>query len=119
MRGSVDTPMAISAAMTRLAGMEEQLSEQLVPHKVRMKGEDKDYELPVAVVGAGWAQLSCAYFLAQMSYPVTVFGTAEECSEAERRILEKLGVRFAEGEPDRDAFATVYPECFPIKTLDV
>lgn len=50
---------------------------ELIPRKVRMKGEDKDYELPAAIVGSGWAQLSCAYFLAQMSYPATVFGTAD------------------------------------------
>ena len=118
MRGSVDTPMAIGAAMTRLAGMEEQLSEQLVPHKVRMKGEDKDYELPVAVVGAGWAQLSCAYFLAQTGYPVTVYGEPELCSPAEREIMEKLGVRFAEGSPEEDAYAAVYPALFPIKKKD-
>ena len=57
MRGSVDTPMEISAAMTRLAELEQELSDELVPHKARMKGEDKDYDLPVAVVGAGYAQL--------------------------------------------------------------
>ena len=118
MRGTVDRPMEIGGTMKRLAELEEGYIDELIPRKVRLKGEDKDYELPVAIVGSGWAQLSCAYFLAQMSYPVTVFGTAEPCSEAERTILEKLGVRFAEGEPDRDAFATVYPECFPIKKKD-
>ena len=118
MRGSVDAPMEISAAITRLADMEQQLSQELVPHKVRMKGEEKDYDLPVAVVGAGYAQLSCAYFLAQMSYPVTVFGTAELCSPAERSIMEKLGVRFAEGCPEPGAYAAVYPELFPIQKKD-
>ena len=118
MRGTVDLPMEIAETVTRLAGREAEYIDELIPRKVRMKGEDKDYELPVAVIGSGWAELSCAYFLAQMSYPVTVFGTAELCSEAERTILEKLGVRFAGGEPDRDAFATVYPECFPIKKKD-
>ena len=118
MRGSVDTPMEISATMARLADREQHFCEQLIPRKVRMKGEDKDYDLPVAVVGSGYAQLSCAYFLAQMSYPVTVFGTAELANPAERQILEKLGVRFAEGSPEPGAFAAVYPELFPIKQKD-
>ena len=118
MRGSVDSPMKISAAMTRLAEKEQQFSQELVPHKVRMKGEDKDYDLPIAVVGSGYAQLSCAYFLAQMSYPVTVFGTAEHCNMAERTIMEKLGVRFSEGTPEKGAYAAFYPELFPIKKKD-
>ena len=118
MRGSVDTPMEISAAMTRLAEMEQQFSEELVPHKVRMKGEDRDYDLPIAVVGSGYAQLSCAYFLAQMSYPVTLFGTPELCNPAERNIMEKLGVRFEDGVPDSSAYAAVYPELFPIRKKD-
>jgi len=118
MRGSVDAPMEISSVMKRLADMEEQLWEKLVPHKVRMKGEDRDYELPVAVVGSGYAQLSCAYYLARMSYPVTVFGTAELCSPAERRILEQMGVRFAAGVPEKDAYAAIYPELDPIRRED-
>lgn len=118
MRGAVDSPMEISGAMTRLAAMEEELWEELVPHKVRLKGEDRDYALPVAVVGTGSAQLSCAYFLAQMGYPVTVFGGAELCSMAERRIMEALGVTFAEGGPETGDFAAVYPELFPIGKKD-
>ena len=118
MRGSVDMPMEISATMTRLAEMEERFCEELVPHKVRLKGENKDYELPVAVVGAGYAQLSCAFFLAQMGYPVTVFGREQPCSEAERRIMERLGVRFADGEPETNDFAAVYPDIYPVRKKD-
>ena len=118
MRGSVDTPMGISAAMTRLAEMEQHFIQELVPRKMRLKGEDKDYDLPVAVVGAGYAQLSCAYFLAQMSYPVTIFGAAELCSPAERSIMEKMGVQFAAGVPEKDAYAVVYPELFPVQKKD-
>ena len=118
MRGSVDTPMEISATMTRLADMQQELWEELVPHKVRLKGENKDYDLPVAIVGSGYAQLSCAYYLAQMSYPVTVFETAEFINQAERMILEELGVRFSDGSPKPEAFAAVYPELFPFKRKD-
>ena len=118
MRGSVDSPMEIGETMARLADREEALSDELVPTKVRLKGENKDYELPVAVVGAGYAQLSCAYFLAQMSYPVTVFGTAELCSAAEREIMERLGVRFSEGAPEEGAYAAVYPGELPIRKKD-
>ena len=41
MRGSVDTPMEISATMTRLADMQQELWEELVPHKVRLKGGEQ------------------------------------------------------------------------------
>jgi formate dehydrogenase beta subunit len=42
-------------------------------HIPRLKGPETTKEDPVAVVGAGPAGLSCAYYLAQMGYPVTVF----------------------------------------------
>ena len=118
MRGSVDSPMEIGETMASLAAREKELLEELVPTKVRLKGEDKDYDLPVAVVGAGYAQLSCAYFLAQMSYPVTVFGKVEHCNAAEREIMERLAVRFAEGAPEPGAYAAVYPGERPIRKKD-
>ena len=110
--------MEIGETMASLAAREKELLEELVPTKVRLKGEDKDYDLPVAVVGAGYAQLSCAYFLAQMSYPVTVFGKVEHCNAAEREIMERLAVRFAEGAPEPGAYAAVYPGERPIRKKD-
>ena len=113
MRGAIDSPMDIADTIKRLADMQNELKDELIPKKVRFKGEDKDYELCVAVRGAGYAELSCAYYLAQTGYPVTVFGAAPECSEPELYILQKLGVKFIEGEPDCEKFAAVYPDIFP------
>ncbi len=112
-RKSIDRPMEISAAMKMLADREEEFRDLLIPAKARMKGDPKDYDLPIAVRGTGPAELSCAYYLAQTGYPVTVFGSAPACSGAERYILEKLGVQFTEGEPEKDAFAAIYPDVFP------
>ncbi len=113
MRGAVDEPMEIAETMKRLAAMQSELADDLVPKKVRLKGENEDYDIPVAVRGTGLAELSCAYFLARTGYPVTVFGTKPECSDAELYILQKLGVKFAEGDPKTELFAAVYPDIFP------
>ncbi len=113
MRGAVDEPMEIVETMRKLAAMQSELADELVPKKVRLKGEDKDYDMPIAVRGTGYAELSCAYFMAQTGYPVTVFGTEPACSDAELYILKKLGVTFAEGEPDAERFTAVYPDIFP------
>ncbi len=45
----------------------------LYPQKIRHKGDEIDYTQKIAVIGAGPSGMSCAYFLANMSYPVTVF----------------------------------------------
>jgi formate dehydrogenase beta subunit len=42
-------------------------------HTPRLQKPEVRREDPVAVVGAGPAGVSCAYYLAQMGYPVTVF----------------------------------------------
>ena len=42
-------------------------------HEPKLKKSETKRDDPVAVVGAGPAGLSCAYYLAQMGYPVTVF----------------------------------------------
>ena len=110
MRNSIDYSMEISDTMAKLADMEEQYKDELIPVKVRNKGENKDYESAVAVVGTGYAELSCAYYLANMSYPVTVFGDEFNINGAEKYVLEKMGVKFAKGTPNKDEFAEIYPD---------
>lgn len=112
-RKGVDSSMNISAAMKMLADMEEEYKDELIPVKARMKGNPNDYDINIAVRGTGPAELSCAYYLAQTGYPVTVFGEKPKCSKAELYILKKLGVKFAKGEPGKDEFAAVYPDVFP------
>ncbi len=117
-RALVDAPMEIAETMRRLAEREEALKEKLVPQKVRMTGTDRDHPERIAVVGADYDALSCAYFLAVMGYPVTLFAEALCCNEAERYILERLGVNITAGEPDRARFAAVYPDIFAAKSTD-
>ena len=112
-RKGIDSPMNISSVMKMLSDREEEYKDELIPVKARMKGDPKDYDLRIAVRGVGPAELSCAYFLAQTGYPVTVFGENPGCSEAELYILEKSGVTFASGEPCREEFAAIYPDVFP------
>ena len=47
-----------------------------------------------------------------------ILGASAPCNAAERTILEKLGVRFTDGDPERVAYAAVYPELFPIRKKD-
>lgn len=66
-RGQVDTPISI-CALKRLAYDKANENEYTPPAPPERKYEEK-----VAVVGAGPAGLSAAYFLAKMGYSVTIF----------------------------------------------
>lgn len=72
-RGSVDEPIAIDEIKKYIAHQELNEKDRLIPKKVRHRGPDEDYTEKIAVVGAGPGGMSCAYFLANMGYPVTVF----------------------------------------------
>ena len=98
--------------MNRLAELQEKLEDKLVPNKVTMNGSGSEHREQIAVVGSDPAALSCAYYLAQTGYPVTLFADELPCSPAERRIMEKLGVTITSGEPEKDGFAAVYPDLF-------
>jgi NADPH-dependent glutamate synthase beta subunit-like oxidoreductase/NAD-dependent dihydropyrimidine dehydrogenase PreA subunit len=113
-RGEVDEPLAIDAIKMFIADQELDSGMRFVP-KVRsefdgtVKGANK-----VAVVGAGPAGLSCAYFLAVEGYRVTVlekervlggmltfgipaFRLDKDVIDAEIGILKELGVEFRTG----------------------
>ncbi|NMB42107.1 MAG: FAD-dependent oxidoreductase [Firmicutes bacterium] len=68
-RGELDDPVAIKALKRFAADWYFENIEQLPPPEPF----DLLYPQKVAVVGAGPCGLSCAYFLAQKGYPVTVF----------------------------------------------
>ena len=72
-RGGVDEPVAVDEIKKFIARQEMNAENRYVPAKIRHKGNEVDYTEKIAVIGAGPAGLSCAYFLAEMSYPVTVF----------------------------------------------
>jgi NADH-quinone oxidoreductase subunit F len=68
-RGELDDPVAIRALKRFAADWYfDHVDELPEPEPFTLTHEEK-----VAVVGAGPTGLSCAYFLAQMGYPVTVF----------------------------------------------
>lgn len=72
-RGNVDEPVAVDEIKKFIARQELSAEKRYIPAKVRHKGNEVDYTEKIAVIGAGPAGMSCAYFLAEMSYPVTVF----------------------------------------------
>lgn len=110
-RGLVDDPVSIDAIKKFVAQRELNAEHRYIPEKRRHKGDDVDFTEKVAVIGAGPAGMSCAYFLAEMSYPVTVFDKdpipggmltkgipsfrlEKDVVNAEIEVLKEMGVEF-------------------------
>jgi NADPH-dependent glutamate synthase beta subunit-like oxidoreductase/Fe-S-cluster-containing hydrogenase component 2 len=111
-RGSVDRAVAIDEIKKFLAERELNEKDRYIPPKVRHKTPDVDYVEKIAVIGAGPAGLSCAYYLAEMGYAnVTVFDRnkvpggmlalgipsfrlEKNVLNAEIDVLKKMGVKF-------------------------
>lgn len=66
-RGNIDEPIAIDEVKKFLADQELKASYRFIPKKAH------NYGKKMAVIGAGPAGLSCAYYLAIDGYKVTVF----------------------------------------------
>ena len=66
-RGEKDAPVAINAIKRFIAELELDPETRYIP-EIKTKKDQK-----VAIVGAGPAGLTCAYFLAWEGYPVTIF----------------------------------------------
>ncbi|WP_350343084.1 FAD-dependent oxidoreductase [Proteinivorax tanatarense] len=107
-RSDIDDPVAIDDIKKFIAEQELKSEYRYVPRK---KGEHTE---KIAVVGAGPAGLSCAYYLAVQGYPVTVYEKEEilggmltlgipsyrlgrNVVNAEIDILRELGVKFKTG----------------------
>ena len=111
-RGDVDAPVAIDEVKKFLAQRELDPATRVKPKMLNTTG--KPYTNQIAVIGAGPAGLSCAYYLALQGYPVTVFEKQKtlggmltmgipsfrlekDVVEAEIEILKDLGVQFKTG----------------------
>lgn len=111
-RGNVDDPIAIDDIKKFIADKELEEGTRFVPKLLNQIG--KPYPQKVAIIGAGPAGLSCAYYLAVKGYPVTVFEKEEmlggmltmgipsfrlekDVVNAEIDVLRELGVEFKTG----------------------
>lgn len=70
-RGDVDEAVAIDEVKRFIADHDMREETRFVPKMVNQIG--RPYAEKIAVIGAGPAGMSCAYYLAQKGYPVTVF----------------------------------------------
>ena len=76
-RGTVDEPLAIDEIKKFIASRELSAEERYVPFCEKHDGGMWSDDFKVAVIGAGPAGLSAAYFLRRDGYPVTVFEKEE------------------------------------------
>ncbi len=104
-RGDIDDPVAIDDIKKFIAEKDLNADTRFVPRK------KNDYDRRIAVVGAGPAGLSCAFYLAIEGYKVTVFEKQQalggmltfgipsyrlekDVINAEIEVLKELGVEF-------------------------
>ena len=72
-RGEVDRAVAIDEIKKFIAEQELKAENRYIPDPRPKRSTYEKYEQKIAVIGAGPAGLSCAYYLANMLYNVTVF----------------------------------------------
>lgn len=72
-RGKIDKAVAIDEIKKFIAEQELNAETRYVPELRNFKYKKELFEEKIAVIGAGPAGMSCAYYLANMGYPVTVF----------------------------------------------
>jgi len=108
MRGELDQPVAIDSIKRFLADLDLNSETRFVP-QIKEKRDEK-----VAIIGSGPAGLSCAYYLANEGYRVTVFEKLpvlggmltvgipsyrlpKNVIEAEIQVMRDMGVEFKTG----------------------
>ena len=111
-RGALDKALAIDEIKKFIAEQDLKSEVRYIPERLYRRPIDKPYEQKVAIIGAGPAGLSCAYYLARMGYEnVTVFDRNPQpggmlvmgipsyrldraALKGEIDVLEKMGVHF-------------------------
>ena len=110
-RGTSDSPVAIDEIKRFIAEQELNAETRYVPARRTYRASTEDYAEHIAVIGAGPAGMSCAYYLANMGYPVTVFEKnpvpggmltlgipnfrlEKDVVNAEIEVLREMGVEF-------------------------
>ncbi len=111
-RGAMDKALAIDEIKKFIAEQDLKSEERYIPERLYRRPIDKPYPEKVAIIGAGPAGLSCAYYLARMGYEnVTVFDRNpapggmlimgipsyrldRSALKGEIEVLEKMGVHF-------------------------
>ena len=114
-RGKIDAPLAIDEIKKFIAAKELCAETRYIPQKRYHKGSTTPYPEKIAVIGAGPAGLSCAYYLAEMGYENVVvfdknkvpggmltlgipsFRLEKNVVEAEIAVLREMGVSFMMG----------------------
>ena len=108
-RGGVDEAVAIDEVKRFIADHDLHSETRSIPPMVNQTG--KPFTEKIAIIGSGPAGLSCAYYLAQRGYPVTVFERdpvpggmltmgipnfrlEKETLNAEIDIIRQMGVEF-------------------------
>jgi NADPH-dependent glutamate synthase beta subunit-like oxidoreductase len=111
-RGTIDQAVAIDEVKKFISMQELNSESRYIPPMLNQTG--KPFSQKIAVIGAGPAGMTCAFFLAQKGYPVTVFEKNEKPGgmltygipgfrleknvvEAEIDVLRQMGVEFACG----------------------
>lgn len=112
-RGTIDAAVSIDAVKKFIAAKDLEAENRYVPDIVVASNRGR-WKEKIAVIGAGPAGLSCAYFLAQMGYYPTVFEKNErpggmlmygipsyklekDVIEAEIEIMREMGVEIRTG----------------------
>ncbi len=110
-RGRIDKPVAIDEIKRFVAELELKEENRYIPPLWNYKASYEGYDEKIAVIGAGPAGMSCAYFLANMGYKVKVydknpvpggmltlgipnFRLEKDVVNAEIEVLKQMGVEF-------------------------
>ena len=108
-RGTIDQPVAIDEIKKYIAEQELHADKRYIPEMLNASG--KPHTEKIAVIGAGPAGMSAAFYLQKQGYPVTVFERQKrpggmlvygipsfrlekEVIDAEIEVLREMGVEF-------------------------